>query len=232
VPSSREELELIAAVKAGDNDAFTKLLDSHKGLVAKYAWWERAKNLQADLEDLMQAGRLGIYHAARLFDEARGNKFCTLAVFWVRCYIQRESNHQRLIRTPTSYRYYLDDVRRAQNIKHVGRFTDKPHDADDDSTTMILESSVRTDEDVEDRERLAEIKSKMRELIARLPQRERIVIKGRFFRHLTLEEVGGLLGITKERARQMQSLALKRMKKWGSNGSGTNGSRNGNCGRV
>lgn len=93
--------ELPAVIKSGDL-AIEKLLEHNTALV-----WSRARNFKAkhpasaDLDDLVQEGYLGLLRAASKYDPKRGNKFSTVAYYWIDQAIARSvSKTGRLIRLP------------------------------------------------------------------------------------------------------------------------------------
>jgi RNA polymerase sigma factor (sigma-70 family) len=93
--------ELTSIIKSGDR-AIEKLLEHNTALV-----WSRARNFKtkhpasADLDDLVQEGYLGLLRAASKYDPTRGNKFSTVAFYWIDQAIARSvSKTGRLIRLP------------------------------------------------------------------------------------------------------------------------------------
>ena len=93
--------ELVTIITSG-NKAIEKLLEHNTALV-----WSRARNFKskhpasADLDDLVQEGYLGLLRAAGKYDPQRGNKFSTVAFYWIDQAIARSvSKTGRLIRLP------------------------------------------------------------------------------------------------------------------------------------
>lgn len=73
--------ELVTQYQSGNKQALAELCTRNKGLVARIA-----RGLTGDIEDLMQAGMIGIIDAAERFDVERGAKFTTYASSWIFCH--------------------------------------------------------------------------------------------------------------------------------------------------
>ncbi len=76
-PFFADNLSLVRATAAGDEDAAEKLLELNRGLVVSLA--RRFLSRGAEAEDLIQLGSIGLFKAARSFDETRGVAFSTYA---------------------------------------------------------------------------------------------------------------------------------------------------------
>ena len=97
--SPEEETELAARIKAGDEEAFRRLVEANLRFVVSVA--KQYQNRGLDLTDLINEGNLGLMKAARKFDPTRGFKFISYAVWWIRQQIlQALSDQGRLIRLP------------------------------------------------------------------------------------------------------------------------------------
>ena len=97
--TSEEELELSKRIqREGDREALNKLVNANLRFVISVA---KQYSGQAPLIDLVQEGNAGLIKAAEKFDETRGFKFISYAVWWIRQSImQYLSEHQRQIRLP------------------------------------------------------------------------------------------------------------------------------------
>lgn len=94
-----EEVNLVIKVKNGDPQALDKLLRSNLRFVVSVA--KKYQNYGISLEDLINEGNMGLIKAARRFDETRGFKFISYAVWWIRQTIRQAiSEHSRLVRLP------------------------------------------------------------------------------------------------------------------------------------
>ena len=99
--SVEEELDLIVKIKKGDNVAFEKFIKSNLLFVVSVA--KQYQNLGLSLPDLINEGNLGLINAVNKFDETRGFKFISYAVWWIRESIMRALSQESIIRTPINY---------------------------------------------------------------------------------------------------------------------------------
>lgn len=97
--SYREEAVLTRQAQQGSSAAIERLVGAHMGLVGMIA--RRYRSRCYTHEDLLQEGILGLLQAVQRFDESRGYRLSTYAVFWIRQSIQRAvEQHDRMIRIP------------------------------------------------------------------------------------------------------------------------------------
>ncbi|MEQ8360193.1 MAG: RNA polymerase sigma factor RpoD/SigA [Cytophagales bacterium] len=94
-----EEVELARRIKAGDQIALEKLTKANLRFVVSVA--KQYQNNNISLNDLINEGNLGLVKAAQRFDETRGFKFISYAVWWIRqSIIQALAEQSRLVRLP------------------------------------------------------------------------------------------------------------------------------------
>src|SRR6201996_2355435 len=94
-----EEVELARRIRAGDQTALEKLTRANLRFVVSVA--KQYQNNSLSLNDLINEGNLGLVKAAQKFDETRGFKFISYAVWWIRqSIIQALAEHSRLVRLP------------------------------------------------------------------------------------------------------------------------------------
>lgn len=93
--SAREEIELSRRIKGGDNLAFDKLVNSNLRFVVKVAHKYRGSGVS--IMDLINEGNIGLIKAAKKFDETKGVRFTSYAVWWIRRYVEYAQEQYKYI---------------------------------------------------------------------------------------------------------------------------------------
>ena len=243
-PLSREEEgECAQRIRQGDQAALERLLKANLRFVVKIARQYLGRGLT--LAELISEGNVGLIRAASKFDETRGFKFISYAVWWI-----RQAIHQGLARakggTTISQCNLLDCQkmkREGENLsQHLGRQAtfdevgdllefDQQRTARALAATMpdfSLDSPLRDepnasdwasrtadDNDLEKSLEKKVLKDQVDRCLDRLDDREKYIVRCYFgldgSEPMCLEQIGGRLGITRERTRQLRNRALQKI---------------------
>lgn len=202
--------EEITLTESGTDSTRKKLISSNLRLVVYVA--KKYINYCCpgiSFADLIQEGNIGLIRAADKFDTSRGYRFGTYAVYWIKQAIRKAIlRHQNTIRVPEatqmkSFQYDVDTApsklfRDAVRVKTI-----LPLD-----TLAHHDQPIIEDTDQPNFDTIAEL---CKELTQQLNERERYVIKCRYWHKMTLQEVGKELHVTRERIRQIEATAIKKM---------------------
>lgn len=110
--SADEEVELAKRIKNGDPIALHKLVKANLRFVVSVA--KQYQNQGLSLPDLINEGNLGLMKAAQRFDETRGFKFISYAVWWIRqSILQALAEQSRIVRLPLNKIGLINKVNKA-----------------------------------------------------------------------------------------------------------------------
>lgn len=110
--NAEEEVELARRIKQGDQVALEKLTRANLRFVVSVA--KQYQNQGLSLPDLINEGNLGLIKAAQRFDETRGFKFISYAVWWIRqSILQAIAEHSRIVRLPLNQVGSLNKLNKA-----------------------------------------------------------------------------------------------------------------------
>ncbi|WP_020532129.1 sigma-70 family RNA polymerase sigma factor [Flexithrix dorotheae] len=110
--SAEEEIALVKRIKDGDEKALEKLTKANLRFVVSVA--KQYQNHNLSLNDLINEGNIGLVKAAHKFDETRGFKFISYAVWWIRqAVMQALSENSRIVKIPLSMSGTISKIRRA-----------------------------------------------------------------------------------------------------------------------
>ena len=113
--TTEEEVALAQRIKAGDQVALDKLVRANLRFVVSVA--KQYQNQGMSLQDLINEGNLGLVKAAQRFDETRGFKFISYAVWWIRqSILQAVAEQARIIRLPMNQVGALAKVKKAVSL--------------------------------------------------------------------------------------------------------------------
>ena len=110
--NAEEEVELARRIKQGDQLALEKLTRANLRFVVSVA--KQYQNQGLSLPDLINEGNLGLIKAAQRFDETRGFKFISYAIWWIRqSILQAIAEHSRIVRLPLNQVGSLNKLNKA-----------------------------------------------------------------------------------------------------------------------
>ena len=99
--TAEKEVELAILIRNGDTKALTSLVTANLRFVVSVA--KQYQNRGVELIDLINEGNMGLMKAAQRFDETRGFKFISFAVWWIRqSILELIHNNGKLVRVPVN----------------------------------------------------------------------------------------------------------------------------------
>ena len=243
--TAEDEVKLTQRIKAGDPLALEKMVKANLRFVVSVA--KQYQNLGLSLGDLINEGNIGLVKAAMRFDETRGFKFISYAVWWIRqSVMQAVAEQSRVVRIPMNRVGSLNKLNRTFSALEQ-KFQRDP------SAEELAEILELTQEEVRDTLQMGTrqvsinapfvqgeenglldileddsgeppdstlINNSLREDVQRslstLSQRESDVISlyyglnGRSA--MTLEEIGDMFRLTRERVRQIKEKGIRRLR--------------------
>lgn len=240
-----DEVRLAKLIHKGDQEALNTLVRSNLRFVVSVA--KKYQNQGVPLSDLINEGNLGLIRAGHKFDETKGIKFISYAVWWIRqAILQALAEQSRIVRVPLNRAGALHRIGRRSSalLQELGReptVTELARDLDIskeevERTLAISQSHLSLDAPItpgednrlldylpdqyapgpEDEAYGHALKSSVEVALSSLKEREAKILRLYFGlddqEPMTLEEIGSLLGITRERVRQIKEKALFRLR--------------------
>jgi len=133
--TAEEEVELARRIKSGDQQALEKLVTANLRFVVSVA--KQYQNQGLSLPDLINEGNLGLIKAAQRFDETRGFKFISYAVWWIRqSILQALAEQSRLVRLPLNQVGSLNKIKKVSS--RLEQEYERPPSLDEIAQSMDL----------------------------------------------------------------------------------------------
>jgi RNA polymerase primary sigma factor len=239
-----EEVELARKIKQNDIEALQKLVNANLRFVVSVSKAYQHNGLL--LEDLINEGNLGLIKAAHRFDETRGFKFISYAVWWIRqSILQAIAEQSRLIRLPLNRIGVLTKIKKTQQLleqkydreptfEEIAEYLElapeeiayslknsrrpvsvnSPINATANNRIIdILKNHQMSEPDSEVME--DSLKQEVNEILKTLKDREARILQLYYGLNgenpHTLEEVGVVFKLTRERVRQIKEKALTKL---------------------
>jgi len=241
-----QEVALAERIHGGCEESLDRLVRSNLRFVVSVA--KKYQNQGVALGDLINEGNLGLIRAAHKFDETKGIKFISYAVWWIRqAILQALAEQSRIVRVPLNragalHRIgkrtssLLQELGREPTVEEIAEELDISHEevqrtlaisqghlsldapltpGEDNRLLDYLPDQVSSGPDDETYDRA--LQDTIEEALGSLKEREARVLRLYFGLDdgrdpMTLEEIGSLLGITRERVRQIKEKALVRLR--------------------
>ena len=240
-----EEIKLARRIRRGDQQALEQLTKANLRFVVSVA--KQYQNQGLSLCDLINEGNLGLIKAAKRFDETRGYKFISYAVWWIRqSILQALAEQSRVVRLPLNRVGALNKIGKmysnleqefereptpdeiaehleispievTDTLRMSGRHLsmDAPFSQGEDN--RLLDIVHNENQPPPDFKLMHEsLRQEIDRALATLSAREAEVVRlyfGLGREHpLTLEEIGELFKLTRERVRQIKEKALRRLR--------------------
>ena len=243
--SREEEVRLAQRIRANDQEALDTLVRSNLRFVVSVA--KKYQNQGVSLSDLINEGNLGLIRAAHKFDETKGIKFISYAVWWIRqAILQALAEQSRIVRVPLNRAGALHRIGKRANtlLQELGREATNAEIAEGmeiteeevaktmsiSQTHLSLDAPMSPGEDnrlldyipdtqsaTPDEEMFeTALSESVHEALAGLKERESKILRLYFgldgSEPMTLEQIGAVLNITRERVRQIKEKALSRLR--------------------
>ncbi|PIQ11348.1 MAG: RNA polymerase subunit sigma [Ignavibacteriales bacterium CG18_big_fil_WC_8_21_14_2_50_31_20] len=242
-----QEIELAIKIRNGDQVALETLTKANLRFVVSVA--KQFQNKGLPLSDLINEGNIGLIKAAKKFDETRGFKFISYAVWWIKQSImQAIADQSRMVRLPLNRVGALTKISKiasvleqefertpsteeiakelemdvndvAYALKVSGRHVsvDAPFSQSDNDKSSLLDVISNNEQPEPDYDLMTNsLKNDIESSLGTLTEREAEVIRLYFGINseysATLEEIGEMLNLTRERVRQIKEKALGRLR--------------------
>ena len=242
-----DEILLARKIKNGDCKSREILINANLRFVVSVA--KQYQNQGLSLADLINEGNLGLIKAAERYDETRGFKFISYAVWWIRQAIQQAVAEQsRIVRLPLNkigsitkiskaFTRLEQDFQREPMTEEIAELLHLHNELVKEalltmSFHMSLDAPIGNDESEEysfydllaNQDQLIpdgplmnqSLKTEISRVLEILPEREGVILRYYYglngYHPLSVYEISNVLGITRERVRQLKDKAIQKLK--------------------
>jgi RNA polymerase primary sigma factor len=246
--SGDDEANLAKRIREGDQWALERMTKANLRFVVSVA--KQYQNQGLSLSDLINEGNVGLMKAAKRFDETKGFKFISYAVWWIRqSILQAIVEYSRIVRLPLNkvgsynkvneaFLSFVQEFEREPTTEELADVLglrpkdvtnmlkggkrhlsfDAPISSDEGSSTMLDIMSFGGPDNAPDNALMKQsLKEEVQHGLSLLSPREVEVLSSYYglkeHKSLTLEEIGELYGLTRERVRQIKERAIRRLRK-------------------
>ncbi len=244
--TAEEEVELAQRIREGDQVALEKLTNANLRFVVSVA--KQYQNQGLKLPDLINEGNVGLVKAAKRFDETRGFKFISYAVWWIRqSILQALAEQSRVVRLPLNKIGVINKINKTYS--HLEQINERPPsaaeiakelDMSESQVKVALKNSGRhlsmdapfkegendsnlydvlsSDESPNPDDQLMKdsLSVEINRALDTLSQREADVIRLNYGignqPAMTLQEIGDMFDLSRERVRQIREKGIRRLK--------------------
>jgi RNA polymerase primary sigma factor len=242
--TAAHEAELARRIRCNDSEAFRELVTGNLRFVVSVS--KQYQNQGLSLPDLINEGNLGLVRAARRFDETRGFKFISYAVWWIRhSILQALAEHARIVRLPLNRIGNINrmlrtaarleqELLREPTAAEVARALDTTPDAveaaltgalipcsmdapigDNDEFTLYDITGDDNSPAPDARLMKKSLATEIERIMASLDSREADILRYSFglndFPQCSTNEIARIMGLTKERIRQLREQTIKKL---------------------
>ena len=244
--TAEEEVELAQRIREGDQAALEKLTNANLRFVVSVA--KQYQNQGLKLPDLINEGNVGLVKAAKRFDETRGFKFISYAVWWIRqSILQALAEQSRVVRLPLNKIGVINKINKT--FSHLEQINERPPSAAEIAKELDMSISqvkvamknsgrhlsmdapfkegendsnlydvLSSDESPNPDDQLMKdsLSVEINRALDTLSQREADVIRLNYGignqPAMTLQEIGDMFDLSRERVRQIREKGIRRLK--------------------
>lgn len=191
-----EEISVVGRAKSGEKAARDRLVLSNMGMLFRFASRYTTSSGTPTMEDLVHEGVTGLIRALEHFDLSKGVRFITYGGYWARAHM---------------------GLAVGKSIKHDVAVSEDTVVGENGDLTIAMTSAYAESDVGEDLTFLrAEAEEDVRRLLSgmALTEREKLILDERLYteERKTLDELGALLGLTRERVRQIESRLKEKLR--------------------